>query len=120
MSDLFVDADGNLVLGSDSDLSVADDREAVKQELRIKLLTFFREWFLDESIGVDYAGEILVRDFKASQADREIRRNIMQVANIRTVKTIDISVDHQTQTATIRAEVLDVFSNEPTTVEVTV
>lgn len=120
MSDLFVDADGNLTLGSDSDLSVADNREAVKQELRIKLLTFFREWFLDESIGVDYAGEILIRDFKSSQADREIRRNIMQVANIRTVKTIDISVDHQIQKATIRVQVLDVFSNEPATVEVIV
>jgi len=120
MSDLLVDADGNLTLGSDSDLSVADDREAVKQELRIKLLTFFREWFLDESIGVDYAGEILIRDFKSSQADREIRRNIMQVDNIRTVKTIDISVNHQLQKATIRVQVLDVFSNEPNTVEVTV
>lgn len=120
MSDLEVDANGNVVLTAGSDLSIVTGRQAVMQELRIKLRTFFREWWLDESLGVDYLGEVLIRDFKASQADREIRRNILQVPNVRTVKSIDISVNQSTQTATIRAIVTDIFSNEPITVEVTV
>lgn len=118
MADFLIDPDGNMSV-SGGDFAVVSGREAIRQQLRIRLLFFFGEWFRDISDGVDYPGEILARPFRSSAAAREIRRNVIRVDGLTSIVDVKFTENKQTQTVTVALTYRDRFSTQPSTIEVT-
>lgn len=100
MTDFPLDADNNVRL-DDGDLHINTRREDIQQRLRQRLKLILGEWFRDPTDGVDYQGKILVRDFRTSFIDREIRKNALKVIGITSIVDIQITRDQTAQSATI-------------------
>lgn len=71
----------------DLDLSTGDIQfvtgdECIKQHLWIRLRLWFGEWFLDNSLGVDYLGKVLVKNPDLGRAETEIRRVILATQGV--------------------------------------
>lgn len=74
MSDIEVSYDravggyGDLVMDG-NDLAMVDSTDAIQQHIIQRLSTFFGEWFLDTTIGVDYFNQILVKNPDQAKID---------------------------------------------------
>jgi hypothetical protein len=63
MSDLAINSGtGDLYLNSTNDLATVDSINGIQQDILQRLSTFFGEWFLDTSYGIDWFGMILVKN----------------------------------------------------------
>lgn len=109
MTDFPLDTNNNIIL-VDGDLRINTRRQDVKQRIRQRLLFILSEWFRDPTDGVDYQGKVLIRDFRASFVDREIRTNILKVDGVTSVLDVSVSVDDN-QNATISAKYKDDVDN---------
>lgn len=57
-----IDEDDHDLLVEDFDLQIVDEVDAIKQNIRIRLWFFYREWFLDTSVGVRFYEDIKVKN----------------------------------------------------------
>jgi hypothetical protein len=66
---------------SGGDLSLTSDQDAIRQALSLQLRMVRGEWFLDNTLGTDYYGQIF--GFKNFiQADAEFIRSILSVPGV--------------------------------------
>lgn len=73
---------GNLVL-----IEGTDER---RQQLLVRLSTFKREWFLDRRIGIDYFGQILIKNPKTNVVVSTFRKAILSVDGITAVNDLQV------------------------------
>lgn len=92
-NDLVFDAAGDLVLVDGADLA--------QQSVRLVLLTHQGEWWADTTLGVDWAGEVLVKDPRLDVIRALIADQILSVPGVRAVGEIGIDIDATTRAATI-------------------
>lgn len=89
----------DLAMGDDGDLDLSDgkaaswvaDAESIRQRVTIKLRMFRGEWYLDETLGVDYAGRVLGVGSTA-RAEAEIKRAILEVPGIVKLESFDLDL----------------------------
>ena len=104
--------EGNLVLVSDADQTV--------QHIKQRLLTFYQEWFLDQSIGVPWLQQTLEKPASLSMVEvilQEVIRKSPEVRKLtsfvvragdseRTAKvTFTVQIDSGVSTATVELEI---------------
>ncbi|MBF2051965.1 MAG: hypothetical protein IGS03_00700 [Candidatus Sericytochromatia bacterium] len=106
MPDFPLDADNNIRL-TDGDLAINDRRTDIQQRLRQRLRLFYGEWFRDNTQGVRWREHILIRDFRASWADREIRQAVRQVAGVTSITSIDVQHNHAEQQVSVTVRYKD-------------
>lgn len=111
MTDFPLDPDNNVRLKIGGDLRINTRREDIKQRLRQRLLFLLGEWFRDPTDGIDYQKKVLVRDFRASFVDREIRRNILKVDGITSVSNIRVTHNDANQGVTLSVKYKDDVDN---------
>jgi len=118
MADIGIDASGNIRI-SNGKIVIVTGRDAIKQRVRLALLELLGEWWLDTTEGTDYLGQILTRPFRASAADREVRRIVMGVKGVQSITAITCTENTVTQKVTIKVKFRDIYGDQ-TDAEVTV
>jgi hypothetical protein len=94
--DILLDADGNRVLVG-ADYGFAEGQQAVRQGIQCAVGMWLGEDWLDESLGVDYMGKILIKNPNELQVKAELSRAISAVADVTQVVSTGYSVNSQTR-----------------------
>lgn len=113
MADIGIDESGNIRV-QNGRIVIVTGREAVKQRVRLALLQLLGEWFLDRTEGTDHDTQILTRPFRASLADREVRRVVMDCRDVQSIEKITPVEIPETQTARITVRFRDVYGTTST------
>lgn len=79
-------APADLYLDSSGSLAVVRDAEAVGQHVRVRLMTYEGEWFLDRQAGVPW-----FRDLLGGQYDSVLAESVLKAEILDTDGVIDIS-----------------------------
>lgn len=87
-----LDQDNNLVITAGRPELVADS-EAIVQSIRLRLQVFKGEWFLDESEGLPYFQEILVKNPNTAQIRRLIAERIEGTPGVVRLDSLDLRFD---------------------------
>lgn len=69
--------------------------DRVAQQIKINLLAFLGEWFLDNTFGVPYLEEILIKNPRMAAVESIIRGHINSVPNVIRVDTLSLSWDRK-------------------------
>lgn len=71
--------------------------DRVAQQIKINLLTLLGEWFLDESVGVPYLEEILIKNPRMASIETILRDHITSVPNVNRVTSFGLSWSRQSR-----------------------
>lgn len=93
----------DLALASDHDLDVdllgrasfVDGADRIAQQVKITLLAFMGEWFLDTTFGVPYLEDILVKAPDRASIEGILRARIRAVPGVERVRSLDLQVERQ-------------------------
>lgn len=117
--DFGLDADGDWDFTGGVRVLVSGEA-AVRQGVRVKVLTFLREIFLDESIGVDYLNIILIKNPDPNAVREALRARILSVAGVTEVVGTNLDLDRATRRASISFKYRTIYSQTPITDTVSV
>lgn len=97
-ADIALDAKGHdIVISDDGDFVLIDNAERVAQQVKIQLMTFLGEWFLDTTHGVPYLEYILVKNPNIQLCRQIFREQIMLVDGVDSVSELEIEYDAQSR-----------------------
>lgn len=85
--DLFLTEGGDLALLA-GDLVLVRGREAIAQEIRIRLRFFLGEWFLDVLAGVDHFNQVLTKPPNLPRASDVLVRAIAATPGVASVEEV--------------------------------
>ena len=68
---------------------------AVAQLIQSRLRTFAREWFLNNSIGIDYFNQVLVDNYNIPKIESIFKTEILETTNVDEMLDFNISIDRQ-------------------------
>lgn len=109
--DFLLDEDGDLSI-SNGDFALASGVEAVEQGISIRVKTFLGEIFLDESQGVDYLNQILIKNPSPLVVRELIREAIANTPDVTDVLGQQL-VLNSNRTGSINYQVAHVYSSSP-------
>lgn len=87
----------DLALSKDDDLVLVDGAARVAQQIKITLLTFLGEWFLDDTWGVPYLESIMIKSPNRAEIESIIRAKVRAVPGVTGVPTVQIEIDARTR-----------------------
>lgn len=91
--DFALDAQRHDLVINENDFLVIDDAERVAQQIKIQLLTFLGEWFLDVTHGMPYLDYVLVKNPNIELIRQIFREAILSVDDVKDVNSIEIDYD---------------------------
>lgn len=91
--DLKLDAFGDLVV-ENGDLALVGGLDALRQDAETRLKLVLSEWFLAVSKGVDWFGEILVKNPNMARVEAIFRQELLDTPGITGVLEMPLSFDH--------------------------
>lgn len=91
----------DIVIASNGDIVMVDQARRVAQQIKVTLLAFLGEWFLDTTFGVPYLEQILVKNPKWSTVNALLRARIIAVPGVQRVTRLDLDFDRPTRTLTV-------------------
>jgi len=84
----------DLDLSPSGDASWIEAAERIAQQVKVTLLAFLGEWFLDITFGVPYLETIMVKGPNRSDIESILRARIADVPGVSAVRRLDISIDN--------------------------
>ena len=81
-----------------------DNLESVAQKIRIRLLRYFGEWFLDTSVGIPYFQEILKKGVSKDYIDTVFIDEILNTTGVRRITRYDSQIVGDVYKASFTAE----------------
>lgn len=84
-----------------ADLGFVTKNEAVTQFLRQRLKFFETEWFLDETKGIPYFDQILIKGPRASVIDAIFKREILETNGVVELKSFSLDLDPAARALTL-------------------
>ena len=97
--DILLDESGDIRLNEYEDATLTG---SVIQDINVHLRWFLAEWPFDESRGVDWFGDVFVKNPDTDQISRMIRSEIAGINGIQSVEEVTVQVDNATRTAVIQ------------------
>lgn len=91
------------------DFVLIEDIEALAQRIRIRLGTQLGEYFLDLGLGLDYFGEILVKNFDLGLIATRIKTIILDTPFVDGVTDFELSVVAETRTLNVSMTIETAF-----------
>jgi hypothetical protein len=91
-------------LALNSDVMFIDNAERVAQQIKIQLLTFLGEWFLDVTHGVPYLNYVLVKNPNFTLIRELFREQILKVNGVSNLVSIDIDFNSATRQMSLSYE----------------
>lgn len=93
--DLALSRDHDLDVGLLGELSFIDGAERISQQVKVTLLAFLGEWFLDTSFGVAYFESILVKSPDRASIEAVLRARIRAVPGVDRVRRLDLDIERE-------------------------
>lgn len=90
MLDIALDAKTHDLVIRDGDFLHIDSAERVAQQIKIQLLTWYGEWFLDITHGVPYLEYILVKNPNFTLIRQVLMEQIQKVPDVDSVDSLEI------------------------------
>lgn len=75
--------------------------DKIAQEIKINLLTFLGEWFLDETWGVPYLEDILIKNPRMSLVEAILREHISSIPDVNSITSFGLNWDRAARTLRI-------------------
>lgn len=91
----------DLIFDEAGDLVLCDGVDLAAQSIRLVLLTHVGEWWADTTQGIDWVGEVFVKDPRLDVIRALIADQILSVPGVVAVGEITIDIDPTTRAATI-------------------
>lgn len=98
MLDIALDARTHDIVLVDGDMLFIDNAERVAQQIKIQLLTFYGEWYLDTTWGVPYLEYILVKNPNFTIIRQIFKEQILSVDDVKSVDSLQVEYDVQART----------------------
>lgn len=105
MVDIALHANDHDILIKDGDFLLIDNAERVAQQIKVKLLTFLGEWFLDTTWGVPYLEYILVKQPKQELIKQILSEQILSVDDVKSLNALELDYQVKVRTLIINYEV---------------
>lgn len=112
MIDLALNADDNLTLNTDQDISIVTLSDEVAQTVKITLRAWMGEYFLDQKFGVNY--DKILDKVPISTIEREIRRVVSLIPEISAIIDLEVIPDRENRTAQVILVAKTIYSDEVT------
>lgn len=93
--DLALSRDHDLDVGLLGELSFIEGAERISQQVKVTLLAFLGEWFLDTSFGVPYFESILVKSPDRASIEAVLRARIRAVPGVDRVRRLDLDIERE-------------------------
>ena len=78
----------------ENDLTIVNGARRVAQQVKMTLLTFEAEWFLDIDFGVPYHDKILVKRPRRQEIETILRERVKDVPGVSGVAEMKLLIDH--------------------------
>ena len=117
MVSLFKMTNGTFDRAANGDFVRISGREALKQRVYFRLQTMRGEWFLDRTLGPDYKGKFLVRQFGKSEAERDVRADLLRIDDIKTIESVKATIGANQQIVGLKVVYKDIYGSDGVTVE---
>lgn len=91
----------DLVIAPPGDVQLVDGAARVAQQIKVTLLMFLGEWFLDTSFGVPYLEEILVKNPKFAGINALLRARIIDVPGVTRIRALTMDFNRQGRALTV-------------------
>jgi len=107
--DIQLDTTHDIVIASNGELQMLDGARRVAQQIKVTLLAFLGEWFLDVDFGVPYFESILVKTPRWAAINAILRAKIIDVPGVQRVRRLDLDFNHAARhlSVTFEAETPD-------------
>lgn len=105
MVDIALRANDHDILIKDGDFLLIDNAERVAQQIKVKLLTFLGEWFLDTTWGVPYLEYILVKQPNQELIKQILSEQILSVDDVKSLNALELDYQVKVRTLIINYEV---------------
>ena len=105
MVDIALHANDHDILIKDGDFLLIDNAERVAQQIKVKLLTFLGEWFLDNTWGVPYLEYILVKKPNQDLIKQILSEQILSVDDVKSLNALELDYQVKVRTLIINYEV---------------
>jgi hypothetical protein len=99
--------------------TAAANQAAVAQGIKIRVRMILGEYYLDEEVGVDWLGQILVKNPDPAVVRELIRQAIASTPDVLEVVGADLQLDTETRTGSIPYSVITAYSTTALVGEVT-
>lgn len=105
MVDIALHANDHDILIKDGDFLLIDNAERVAQQIKVKLLTFIGEWFLDTTWSVPYLEYILVKQPNQELIKQILSEQILSVDDVKSLNALELDYQVKVRTLIINYEV---------------
>lgn len=109
MIDLFLDSTTHDLLIVNSDLTMADGAERVRQQIDIKLKLWAGEWFLDNDFGTPYLESILGKQISLAGAVAAIKASILEIDGIDAITRFEFVFNRSTRSLEVDFDVQSTY-----------
>lgn len=94
---------------STGDIQLLDNARRVAQQIKVTLLLFLGEWFLDISFGVPYLESVLIKNPRMATIQAVLRARIADVPGVVRIRRLDLEFNRQARhlSVTFDAETLE-------------
>lgn len=91
--DLRLSATHDLAVSRTGDLVLVDGLQRVQQQIKVTLLTFLGEWFLDTTFGIPYLESIMIKAPNRAEIEAIIRTKVREVPGVVRVPSVEVQID---------------------------
>lgn len=108
MYDIKLDNNNDLnILDLSKDLELIDNDERVVQQIKIRLMTWYNEWFLDKTVGVRY-DYIFNKNKKVNKnvIVNLIKNQLESISDVNSVDYVTADIDNKNRLITINFNVI--------------
>jgi hypothetical protein len=102
--DLLLSPDHDLALDLLGRAVLVDGAARVGQQIKVTLLTFLGEWFLDTSFGVPYFDQVLVKNPDRAAVEAVFRARILDVPGVSRVRRLALAIDRVRRVLSVEFE----------------
>lgn len=103
-----LDSNNDAVFGGGAIDFLVDSPEMVRQRIFTRLSIWRGEWFLDKTLGVDYAGKVLGKG-ALNTALFELKATILGTYGVKNIVEFDYNYDNIRRELTINSKVNSIF-----------
>lgn len=97
MSDIKLDADGDLFLDDNGSIVLVTGDDAIVQQLKIRFRFALGEWFLDTRLGLPIFQEVLVKNPNLTRVRGIYRQLITTTPGIESIEKFALTLDSPTR-----------------------
>lgn len=109
------------ILDLSKDLELIDNDERVVQQIKIRLMTWYNEWFLDKTVGVRY-DYIFNRNKKVNKnvIVNLIKNQLESISDVNSVDYVTADIDNKNRLITINFNVIINFKRYNETINLAI